>query len=270
MTTLEPIPDEGSVSQSDPNLHTIDAVISSIQSSIYSTSATGQYGSADPRTELDSHANMVVLGKHSFIFESSGRTCNVSPFAKELGIASNVPIVDGAIAYDCPTTKETYILIVRNALYMPSMDLNLIPPFIMRAGGVQVNEVPKIHCDDPTSNDHCISFKDIDLRIPLQLFGTFSYFHTRKPMPQELHDKDKVFITPDASDWNPHCESFERNERAMLNYEGEMNDPIRRTNEPMQLSPDDSDIFELNSVSADSWNSHIDATISSMLTILRH
>ena len=270
MTTLEPIPDEGSVSQSDPNLHTIDAVISSIQSSIYSTSATGQYGSADPRTELDSHANMVVLGKHSFIFESSGRTCNVSPFAKELGIASNVPIVDGAIAYDCPTTKETYILIVRNALYMPSMDLNLIPPFIMRAGGVQVNEVPKIHCDDPTSNDHCISFKDIDLRIPLQLFGTFSYFHTRKPMTQELHDKDKVFITPDASDWNPHCESFERNERAMLNYEGEMNDPIRRTNEPMQLSPDDSDIFELNSVSADSWNSHIDATISSAYVAEEH
>ena len=100
---------------------------------------------------------------------------------------------------------------------MPSMDLNLIPPFIMRAGGVQVNEVPKIHCDDLTTNDHCISFKDIDLRIPLQLFGTFSYFHTHhKPMPQELFDKDKVFITPDASDWNPHCESFEPNERAIF------------------------------------------------------
>ena len=166
------------MSQSDPNLHTIDAVISSIQSSIYSTSATGQYGSADPRTELDSNANVVVLGKHLFIFESSGKTCNVSPFAKELGIASNVPIVDGAIAYNCPTTKETYILIVRNALYMLSMDLNLIPPFIMRASGVQVNGVPKIHCDDLTTNDHFISFKDIDLWIPLQLFGTFSYFHT--------------------------------------------------------------------------------------------
>ena len=52
---------------------------------------------------------------------------------------------------------ETYILIVRNALYMPSMDLNLIPPFIMRAGGVQVNDMPKIHCDDPTTNGHCIT-----------------------------------------------------------------------------------------------------------------
>ena len=49
----------------------------------------------------------------------------------------------------------------------------------------------------------------------------------------------------------------------MLNYEGEMNDHNRRSNEPMQVSPDDDDIFELNSVSVKSWNAHIDATISS-------
>ncbi len=29
------------------------------------------------RSELDSHANMVVLGKDCFIFESTGKTCNV-------------------------------------------------------------------------------------------------------------------------------------------------------------------------------------------------
>ena len=49
-----------------------------------------------------------------------------------------------------------------------------------------------------------------------------------------------------------------------------MNDPICRTNEHMQLSPDDSDIFELNSVSTDSWNSHIDATISSAYVAKEH
>ena len=31
----------------------------------------------DPRTETDSHANIVVLGFNSFVFESTGRTCNV-------------------------------------------------------------------------------------------------------------------------------------------------------------------------------------------------
>ena len=161
---------------------------------------------------------MVVLDRHAFIFEGTGRTCNVRPFSDDLGIASNIPIVDGAIAYDCPYSKQTFILIVRNALYIKTMDHNLIPPLIMRTGGVTVNDVPKIHCDDPTRDDHCILFQDIELRIPLQLIGTFSYFHSRMPTATELYDCDKVFLTPDASDWNPHCLSFERNERSMLNY----------------------------------------------------
>ena len=88
--------------------------------------------SADPCSELDSHANMVVLSKRAFIFESSGRTCNVRPFSEELGIAKNVPIVDGAVAYDCPfSSKKSYIILFRNALSIPSTDSNLIPPFIM-------------------------------------------------------------------------------------------------------------------------------------------
>ena len=41
----------------------------------------------DPRTELDSHVNMVVIGAHAFIFESTNRTCNVQPFDTSLGTA---------------------------------------------------------------------------------------------------------------------------------------------------------------------------------------
>ena len=79
------------------------------------------------RTELDSHANMVILGLNSFVFESTGRTCNVQPFSTDLGIAKDVPIVDGALAYDCPYTHKVYVLVVRNALHVPSIDHNLIP-----------------------------------------------------------------------------------------------------------------------------------------------
>ena len=78
-------------------------------------------GTSDPIFELDSHANMLVLGNHSFVFEKNCRTCNVQTFSSELGIADGVPIVDGAIAYDCPYTKTTYVFIVRNALHMPTM-----------------------------------------------------------------------------------------------------------------------------------------------------
>ena len=175
--------------------------------------------SVDTTTELDSHANMMVLGKNAFIFESTGRSCNVQPFDSKLGMSHDVPIVDGALAYECPYTMGTYILIVRNALYIKHLRYNLAPPFIMREGGVIVNDVPKIHTKHPTVKDHSISFPDEpDLLIPLHLSGIFSYFYTRKPEKKELFDCTKLFLTPDASDWNPHCTSFESNERSMLDF----------------------------------------------------
>ena len=270
MTSPDKINTHRSPSNSEPNNHTvkfIHAAINAVHAIISTTSAT--QSSADPRTELDSHANMVVLGKHSYIFESTGRTCDVKPFTDELGIATDIPIVDGAIAYDCPYTRETYILIVGNALYIKTMDTNLIPPFIMRQGGVIVNDVPKIQCQDPSIDDHCISFSTCDLRIPLQLMGVFSYFHSRKPLPQELFDKDKIFLTPDSNNWNPHCLSFEQNERTMLNYEGELNEPHRRANKPM-IDDDYEDIFELSSVTVDDWNKQIDSNISNAYTAEEH
>jgi hypothetical protein len=37
----------------------------------------------------------------------------VSPFSEKLGRATDVPIVDVAVAYDCPFTFNTYVLIAR-------------------------------------------------------------------------------------------------------------------------------------------------------------
>ena len=72
-----------------------------------------------------------------------------------------------------------------------------------------------------------ISFEDSELTIPLQLNGTFSFFHTRKPTEDELLSCEKIFITPDNDHWNPYCTSFGLNEQSMLNYEGKMTDPQR-------------------------------------------
>ena len=62
----------------------------------------GTYGQI---SEPYHHANMVVLGNHYFIFEITGRTCNIQPFSTELGISADVPIVDVEIAYDCMYMK---------------------------------------------------------------------------------------------------------------------------------------------------------------------
>ena len=74
------------------------------------------------KTELDSHANMAVVGKSCFVFEKvEGRFCEVEPFDKSIGTLKRVPIVDAAIAYDCPFNMTTHILIIRDALYIPTM-----------------------------------------------------------------------------------------------------------------------------------------------------
>ena len=66
-------------------------------------------------TELDSHANMVVLGKDCMIFDDTGLTCTVNAFTKSAGKIERVPIVDAALAYDCPHLAKTFVLLFWNA-----------------------------------------------------------------------------------------------------------------------------------------------------------
>lgn len=163
----------------------------------------------DPRSELDSHANMIVLGKHAFVFDNiADRTCEVQPFDPSIGSAKHVPIVDAAIAYECPYSHKVVILLMRNA--------NLIPPFIMCEAGLIVNDTPKIHCDSPTVEDHSIYFPDANFCIPLQLNGIFSYFHTRNLSNDKVMNCDKLFITPDSTNWDPYSSHFGANEESML------------------------------------------------------
>jgi hypothetical protein len=75
---------------------------------------------------------MVVMGRHSYILSQSGRTAEVSPFSPSYEALSAVPIVDAAVVYDCPYSGKTYILVCQNALSVPEMEHNLVPPFIMR------------------------------------------------------------------------------------------------------------------------------------------
>ena len=73
-----------------------------------------------------------------------------------------VPLVDATVRYDNPYNRKSYILVIWNALYVSSMDNNLIPPFMLREKGVTVNDVPKIHKADPTVDDHVITFVETD------------------------------------------------------------------------------------------------------------
>jgi hypothetical protein len=91
----------------------------------------------------------------------------------------------------------------------------------MRETGIRVNGTPKIQTTDPTEEDHSIYFPETDFRIPLSLWGMFSYFITLKPTAKQMMEAEDVYLlTP--SRMNPHCNAYATNEEYMLNWEGNM------------------------------------------------
>ena len=102
---------------------------------------------ATETTELDSHANMIVLGKQSLVIQDTGHSAEVNAFSDDVGGFLKVQIVDAVVAYNCPYTSKTHLLVMRNTLHIPSMKQDLIPPFILRESGLIVQDIPKIHCD---------------------------------------------------------------------------------------------------------------------------
>mmetsp|Transcript_26699 Transcript_26699/g.37842 ORF Transcript_26699/g.37842 Transcript_26699/m.37842 type:complete len:775 (+) Transcript_26699:4067-6391(+) len=153
-----------------------------------------------------------------------------------------VEVVDAAVQYVSPYTSTVAMLVIRNALEVPAMEHNLIPPFMMREAGVQVSSTPKIQISDPSVDDHAILFKETKFRIPLLLEGVFSYFPTSKPSESDLMaSKDVYILTPEH--WDPHSPSYAANEESMLDWEGNLvESKFRKTEIPLIEIPDEGEI----------------------------
>ncbi len=181
-------------------LKRIDTImVSSIHVSIGGTSV-GLYGCMLV-TKLDSHANMDVAGRDCTIIATSGQFATVTPFYDNHLVMEKVEIGDVAIAYDNPITLQTYLLVLRNALLIPTMDHNLLPPFLVREVSLFIEKTPKFQSTSLSRNNHTICDNETGLRIDLQLNGTFLYFPTRALTIEEQSQWDEypvVFLTPDG------------------------------------------------------------------------
>ena len=137
----------------------------------------------------------------------------------------HVEIVDKALAYDDPYSHKTFILVIRHCLDIPSMDHNLIPPFLLREAGLQVRETPKSQLEAPTIDDHAIYDPESFMRIHLKLSGIFSCFPTRALTRGEVETWDEypiVYLTPDAPSWDPLSSRFADAEDATLDADGDI------------------------------------------------
>ena len=113
-----------------------------------------------------------------------------------------------------PQSGQAYLLVVRNALCVPFMEHNLIPPFILREAGLVLNDTPKVNCNVLSAEDHSLFDEETGLRIPFTLDGTLSRFKSRSLTNEEINngeDFETVFLTPNSNKWYPYEKSYKHN-----------------------------------------------------------
>ena len=163
------------------------------------------------RAEIDSHANMCVLGRHCLLLTEPGaRVARVRGFSPDMQ-PLDIPIVDALLSYIDPIERQSHLLKFENVLYVPSMNHHLVSPFVLREAGFKVNDVPCIHThpNDLSEETHCIVNQRggvKNLKIHLDLHGVFSFFWTSKPDKEEMMTvplERQHVMTPNY-EWDPN------------------------------------------------------------------
>ncbi len=134
----------------------------------------------------------------------------------------NVTTVDTAVAYDDFLTGDTSVLLINQAILIPSIKYILLCPMQCHLNGVSIKDVPKLLLKNPMVNDHVIIIpSDIDdstLLFPLMLQGVTSYFPVQAEMMSEYKSDiiPKFQLAVEALAWYPSLSSNSLQEDSML------------------------------------------------------
>ena len=92
-----------------------------------------------------------------------------------------------------------------------------------------MNDVPRIHCDDPGNDDHCLILPGT-AKIYMTLRNTFSGFESYAPSIREVEEAyesgELLVMSPER--WDPSGEVFGDNEDSLTNYDGSVITPKKR------------------------------------------
>jgi hypothetical protein len=132
-------------------------VVETIQLSPVRTVRVGSFGAEvvgqEFRSEMDSHADTcVVSSKTSLIVNDFGRPVRVHGYDETVSEKEHCRTVSGVVAYDDPTSGETYMLVINQAIEIPSVKMNLLSPMQLRDNDLYVNEEPKHMALNPTED----------------------------------------------------------------------------------------------------------------------
>jgi hypothetical protein len=166
----------------------------------------------EAKAELDSHADTTVAGSTCQILELTEKSCDMFPFSDQYALMEKVPVAKVVTAYDHPETRETFILVFGQALYLgDKLDHSLSCRNQARHNGVVIDDVPK-HLSHDGQSTRSLFFPQENIRIPLSLRGVISFLPTRYPKNNEINNCRWLIVTGD-DDWEPYDETFEEREK---------------------------------------------------------
>jgi hypothetical protein len=170
------------------------------------------------RSDLDSHYNSCIVGKEALMFNDFDRKVTVSGYDPS-GETKSSRTVSMALGYAIPETGNNVLLIIHQAIYLPTLDNNLLSTMQMRLDDVLVNEIPKLHSLEPTSLSHTISVRgnEVDdvLVVPSDLFGVVSCFPTFKLSQEQFDTCPRYKLTYESPVYDPNVTFFSEQEDSM-------------------------------------------------------
>jgi hypothetical protein len=189
----------------------------------------------DSSTELDSHADTCVLGKHALIIHDFETLVCITGYDKLGGKVYKT--VTGVLAYDDPQTGQAVMLIVHQGIHIPHLEHNLLCPMQTRVNDIRVEECPKSLTQNPDNNMHAITIPqnigDELYVIPLSLKGITSYFPTHKPTLHEFESSDLRFeLTYEVPEWDPQSVLYAEQEEQLLDPYGKVTDYVKPFRDP--------------------------------------
>ena len=158
------------------------------------------------RCEMDSHADTCVAGSNCTVLEYTGRSATVEAYSPDYP-SKEIPIATVATTYDCPSSGESYVLILNEALYFgDALPFSLLSPNQLRDNDIHVDERHRTHAPDSIFG---IYVPSIPLHIPFDMEGVIAGFLSRPPTHSELETVDccHVELTADV-EWDPHTFSL--------------------------------------------------------------
>jgi hypothetical protein len=202
------------------------------------------------RSDLDSHADVSMVGMEVITFQDFERPVNVRGYDPKGPVAMALKTVSAGMANDVPGSGRVVIIIVHQAINLPYLPHNLLNPMQMRLNDVVVNETPTFQCSNPTNIYHTITVKgeniNDELIIPLDLRGMVSCLTTRKPTQEEFDTCDRYEFTYESPVYDPSGSSYAEQEAAMMDSRGQLKvaedkHPLRRHICPVHIAETFSD-----------------------------